>query len=101
MFFKIRCLTNFYICGLGRWGGIWRAPSSYSFVATDNSQTNVELLQRFDNWIYEDYGIEKRMPWINGSMLTTSIKTDHKLSFGSIAGNTLLLYCSFFNAYQT
>ncbi|KAJ7394604.1 metalloendopeptidase [Desmophyllum pertusum] len=27
----------------GRWGGIWRAQRDYTFVATNNKQTNVEL----------------------------------------------------------
>jgi hypothetical protein len=48
----------------GRYGGIWSAPSSYSFVKTDNSQTNVEMTTQFDSYTYpSDEGIEKRMPW--------------------------------------
>jgi hypothetical protein len=45
------------------YGGIWSAPSSYSFVNTGNTQTNVNLDIKFGNWVYENSGIEQRMPW--------------------------------------
>ena len=56
----------------GRWGGIWEAPRGYTFTAEDNEQTDIKLIQKFDNWIYSKFGIEKRMPWISGPRLTTS-----------------------------
>ncbi|XP_048584529.1 uncharacterized protein LOC5514577 [Nematostella vectensis] len=70
----------------GRWGGIWRAPRSYTFTATDNGQTNVELETKFDNWVYSDKGIEKRMPWISGAKLTTSRSATSNW-WGSITGD--------------
>jgi hypothetical protein len=68
---------------VGRWGGIWKAPRSYSFTATNNKQTQVERIEQFDKWKYEDFGIEKRMPWIYAAMLTTS-QNATKYAFGSI-----------------
>lgn len=46
-------------------GGIWTANSSYTFVKTDNSQTNITLNTKFGNWNYADIGntIQPRMPW--------------------------------------
>lgn len=57
---------------LGRWGGIWEADRSYTFTATNNTQTNVQLIKKFDSWNYTNDGIEKRLPWISGARLTTS-----------------------------
>lgn len=46
------------------YGGIWTANGSYSFVKTDNSQTNITLNTKFGNWNYvNDNGISERMPW--------------------------------------
>ena len=55
-------------------GGIWSAPSSYSFVHTANTQTNVTLDVKFGTWNYNNASIEQRMPWYtDGSgVLTTS-----------------------------
>jgi hypothetical protein len=48
----------------GRWGGIWTANDNYSFIATNNSQTNITLNTKFDNWEYsQGGGIDQRMPW--------------------------------------
>jgi hypothetical protein len=47
----------------GRWGGIWTANGNYSFVNTDNTQTDITLDIKFDNWEYADDGLEERMPW--------------------------------------
>ncbi|XP_074614387.1 uncharacterized protein LOC141874129 [Acropora palmata] len=55
-----------------RWGGIWRTQRSYTFVATNTKQTDIELVKKFDDWEYSNSGIEKRMPWISGARLTTS-----------------------------
>lgn len=60
------------IAFLGRWGGIWEAQRGYTFTAEDNKQTDIKLIQKFDNWKYANNGIEKRMPWISGARLTTS-----------------------------
>ena len=48
----------------GQYGGIWRAPKTYSFVARNNSQTNVELVKKFSDWEYSYLSIQKRMPWV-------------------------------------
>ncbi|EDO27359.1 predicted protein, partial [Nematostella vectensis] len=70
----------------GRWGGIWTAPRHYTFLSTNNSQQGVELVRRFDEWVYHDYGIEKTMPWIHGATLTTSRNATH-VAYGTITGN--------------
>ena len=48
-----------------RWGGIWVAPRSYSFMAETPDQTNVTCVRKFDKWTYKGDGIKKRMPWLN------------------------------------
>ena len=47
------------------YGGIWTANANYSFVNTDNSQTNVTLTTKFGNWNYVtgNNGMAQRMPW--------------------------------------
>ncbi|XP_027057790.1 uncharacterized protein LOC113684595, partial [Pocillopora damicornis] len=70
----------------GRWGGIWKAPRDYTFTATNNKQTKVELIKKFDNWKYSNGGIEQRMPWISGARLTTSGHAQHYW-WGSITGD--------------
>jgi hypothetical protein len=60
----------------GRWGGIWTANGNYSFVNTNNTQTDITLDTKFDNWEYDDAGVEERMPWYtsNGEpTLTTNV----------------------------
>jgi hypothetical protein len=59
----------------GRWGGVWRAPLSYSFVSTTNSQTDVTLVTSFDSWDYGINGVDRRMPWLSdipSARLTTA-----------------------------
>lgn len=70
----------------GRWGGIWKAPRSYSFVKTDNSQTGVRLTKKFDEWGYSWYGLKKRMPWLYGERLTTAGEPKRN-EFGSITAS--------------
>ncbi len=56
-------------------GGIWTANQPYSFVSTSNTSTDITLNTKFGSWIYEDAGIEERMPWYSpGSqgLITTS-----------------------------
>lgn len=72
-------------CSTGRWGGIWKAPRSYSFVNNDNSQTGVELTKKFDKWEYSWYGLQKTMPWLYGERLTTAAEPKNS-EFGSITG---------------
>jgi len=48
----------------GHWGGIWTANDNYSFIATNNTQTNITLNTKFDDWEYsQGGGIDQRMPW--------------------------------------
>jgi hypothetical protein len=58
----------------GRFGGIWTAPQSYSFVYTANTQTDITLDIKFGTWNYNDSSIEQYMPWRSTSsgLLTTS-----------------------------
>jgi uncharacterized protein (TIGR02145 family) len=58
----------------GRWGAIWTANGTYSFVNTDNTQTNITINTKFDTWDYTDTGVEQHMPWYsnNCGVLTTS-----------------------------
>lgn len=45
-------------------GAIWTANGNYSFVKTDNSQTNITINTKFGNWNYvSNDGISERMPW--------------------------------------
>ena len=60
----------------GDWGGIWTANGNYSFVKTDNSQTNITRDTKFGTWSYADDGVEARMPWYSSAsqgLITTSI----------------------------
>jgi len=70
---------------IDRWGGIWEVDRSYTFTAKTNGQTNVKLLKKFDNWKYQNNGIEKRMPWISGAKLTTSASATSNW-WGTITG---------------
>jgi len=70
----------------GHWGGIWTAQRGYSFIATNNKQTDINLIKKFDNWKYSDSGIEQRMPWISGARLTTSNNAKSNW-WGTITGN--------------
>ena len=57
-----------------QFGGIWSAPSGYTFLNTDNTQTSITLDIKFGTWNYNDSGIEQYMPWRSNSsgLLTTS-----------------------------
>jgi len=57
------------------WGGIWTANDNYSFIATNNTQTNITLNIKFGTWTYyTNGGISQRMPWYgnNSGFITTS-----------------------------
>ncbi|KAK3698442.1 hypothetical protein QZH41_010011 [Actinostola sp. cb2023] len=71
----------------GRWGGIWEADRSYTFTATTSVQTKVNLVKKFDNWDYSNHGIAKRMPWISGAKLSTSVYAYYYIYYGTITGN--------------
>lgn len=46
-------------------GGIWTANGNYSFLNTNNSQTDVTLNTKFGTWNYvgSNNGMAQRMPW--------------------------------------
>ena len=53
----------------GAFGAIWTANGSYSFVKTNNSQTDITIDTKFGTWNYvSDNGISKRMPWYRNSI---------------------------------
>ena len=49
----------------GSFGGIWTANGAYSFVNSNNTQTNISVNSKFGNWNYDtnNNGISERMPW--------------------------------------
>jgi len=51
------------------YGGIWTANGNYSFVKTDNSQTNIVADTKFNNWNYasNNMGLSQRMPWYSST----------------------------------
>jgi hypothetical protein len=53
----------------GNFGGIWTANGNYSFVKTDNTQTDVTINTKFGNWNYNtaNNGISQRMPWYSST----------------------------------
>ena len=57
-----------------QFGGIWSAPSGYTFLKTDNTQTSITLDIKFGTWNYNNASIEQHMPWRSTSsgLLTTS-----------------------------
>ena len=57
-----------------QYGGIWSAPSGYTFLNTNNTQTSITLNTKFGTWNYNDGSIEQYMPWRSTSsgLLTTS-----------------------------
>jgi hypothetical protein len=57
-----------------QFGGIWSAPSGYTFVNTNNTQTSITLDIKFGTWNYNDASIEQYMPYRSTSsgLLTTS-----------------------------
>jgi hypothetical protein len=59
----------------GDWGGIYTANGTYSFVNTNNSQTDITLNTKFGIWNYNNSSVEAIMPWYSGNncgVLTTS-----------------------------
>ena len=53
----------------GSYGGIWTANGNYSFVNTNNTQTNVTLNTKFGTWSYvgSNNGMAQRMPWYSST----------------------------------
>ena len=74
-------------------GAIWTANGNYSFVKTDNSQTNITINTKFGNWQYvNDNGISERMPWYQNDC--GQITTDNG---GGNWWGTLVSRCSGWN----
>jgi hypothetical protein len=50
-------------------GGIWTANGNYTFVKTDNTQTDVTVNTKFGSWNYNtaNNGISQRMPWYSST----------------------------------
>jgi hypothetical protein len=58
-------------------GAIWTANGNYSFIKSDNSQTNITINTKFGNWSYvNDNGISERMPWYQNRSGYGLITTD-------------------------
>lgn len=72
-------------------GGIWTANGAYSFVKTDNTQTNITLNTKFGDWNYvNDNGLSERMPWYQNAC--GAITTDNG---GGNWWGTLISLCGF------
>ena len=53
----------------GSYGGIWTANGTYSFIKTDNTQTDITVTSKFSGWNYNNSnnGISQRMPWYSNT----------------------------------
>ena len=80
----------------GRWGGIWTANGNYSFVNDDNTQTDITLDTKFDNWEYENNGVEERMPWYTSNGFPTLTTNTNGSDDGAWWG-TLVTTTAYFN----
>ena len=67
------------------YGGIWTANGNYSFVKTDNTQTNVTINTKFNTWAYvaNNMGMSQRMPWYS----PTAVAGYGLLTIGDGTGN--------------
>jgi hypothetical protein len=73
----------------GTWGGIWTANESYSFTSPLNTNTNITLNTKFGTWIYEDNGIEERMPWYGNKATGAAFITTNDIGSGSWWGTLI------------
>jgi hypothetical protein len=73
----------------GTHGAIWTANGSYSFVNSNNTQTNVTINTKFGTWNYHNGSIEQRMPWYSNSqgLITTSIDPNN-MWWGTLIANS-------------
>ncbi|XP_065651532.1 zinc metalloproteinase-disintegrin-like ohanin [Hydra vulgaris] len=80
---------------LGRWGGVFSAPLKYDLSSTNAEQTNVSIVKKFDEWEFDPAGIDKRLPYISGSLITTSgyISSSGK-TWGSLTNSKNSIYLS-------
>lgn len=77
------------------YGGIWTANSAYSFVNSNNIQTDVTINTKFGlngsvgTWTYNDGGIEQRMPWYSNCGNEGFVTTSSNCSGGSWWGTLI------------
>ena len=72
---------------VGQYRGIWHAPKTYSFVAQNKLQTDVQLVKKFSDWEYGEETFKKRMPWVCAEIYCSAILTTSSHDpnyFGSI-----------------
>lgn len=73
---------------VGRWGGVWQAPSHYTFTGTFSNLTGVSLIKKFDNWTSGPFAISNRMPWLpkgdEFALLTTNNRMIQEIPWGTI-----------------
>ena len=62
----------------GTHGAIWTANGTYSFLNSNNTQTDITIDTKFGTWNYHDDSIEERMPWYSDcpGFITTSASCD-------------------------
>ena len=62
----------------GSFGAIWTANGTYSFLNSNNTQTDITIDTKFGTWNYHDDSIEERMPWYSDcpGFITTSASCD-------------------------
>ena len=72
-----------------------RSTLFFSFMATNDKQTDVQLLRKFNNWEYSWWkSLNKRMPWFDSkgthkrALLTTSTSPTYYPSGSIIWGGT-------------
>ena len=80
----------------GRWGGIWTANGNYSFINDDNTQTDITLDTKFDNWEYGTNDLEARMPWYTSSGEPTLTTNENGFNDNAWWG-TLVTTTNYFN----
>ena len=71
-------------------GAIWTANGAYSFVNSNNSQTNITINVKFGTWTYNDGGIEQIMPWYSNcsGYITTSSACGGGSWWGTLISNS-------------
>ncbi len=78
------------------YGGIWTANGTYSFINSNNSQTDVTINTKFGlngstgTWAYADSGVEQRMPWYSdcSGYITTSTICNGGAWWGTLCTNS-------------
>ena len=68
---------------IGLWGGIWKAPNTFTINSDNANQMDVQLIEKFSKWEYKSNGIQERLPYLMKQRLTTSTG-----KWGSITGKS-------------